>query len=208
MIRAILTFTILIALSQRATAGVPLLGHVSCAVVRFYVAKYSEATAERWARSQGASNAEIETARRCLHSTIVQTASSAAKSEVLAPATEKRPEHERAERDPNQDALHATSAQGQGANPEQEKHEPVARDVIHAKFTEDISASNVPHEIKDIPASAAKKPTALRRSVSATYHHADKAGVTNPVSWFKRLWDHLTKRRQFSVAFLHVKGRR
>src|SRR4029077_2737580 len=85
MRRAILAVVTLIALSQTATAGVPLFGHVSCAVVRFYVAKYSEAAAETWARGHGASNAEIETARRCLHSANVQTASSAAKSQVLAP---------------------------------------------------------------------------------------------------------------------------
>src|SRR5213079_3683478 len=81
--RAILAFATLIALSQTATAGVPLFGHVSCAIVRFYVAKYSEAAAETWARSHGASNAEIETARHCLHSVNVQTASLAARSQVL-----------------------------------------------------------------------------------------------------------------------------
>src|SRR5436853_3486847 len=83
MRRAILAFATLIALSQTATAGVPLFGHVSCAIVRFYVAKYSEAAAETWARSHGASNAEIETARHCLHSANVQTASLAARSQVL-----------------------------------------------------------------------------------------------------------------------------
>jgi hypothetical protein len=40
--------------------------HVSCVVVRFYVAKYSEPAAETWARSHGATEAEIETARACL----------------------------------------------------------------------------------------------------------------------------------------------
>ena len=39
---------------------------VSCTVVRYYVAKYSAAAAESWARSRGATDAEIETARRCL----------------------------------------------------------------------------------------------------------------------------------------------
>src|SRR2546421_12949598 len=51
--RAIPAFVTLIALSQTATAGVPLFGHVSCGVVRFYVAKYSQAAAEKWARGQG-----------------------------------------------------------------------------------------------------------------------------------------------------------
>src|SRR5246127_4862809 len=89
MRRAIAAFATLIALSQTATAGVPLFGHVSCAVVRFYVAKYSEAAAEKWARGHGAGDAEIETARRCLHgaSANVQTASLAAKSQVPAPVT-------------------------------------------------------------------------------------------------------------------------
>lgn len=40
--------------------------HLSCAVVRFYVAKYSAAAAESWARSRGATDAEIATARKCL----------------------------------------------------------------------------------------------------------------------------------------------
>src|ERR1700731_1079407 len=111
MRRAILAFATLIALSQMATAG------VSCAVVRFYVAKYSEAAAETWARGHGASAAEIETARRCLHSANVQTASSAARSQVVAPVTEQeRAPPEPAERDPDQGALHVVSVQGQRAD--------------------------------------------------------------------------------------------
>ena len=39
----------------------------SCTVVRYYVAKYSEAAAEAWARSKGASEAEIEAARHCIN---------------------------------------------------------------------------------------------------------------------------------------------
>ena len=38
----------------------------SCTVVRYYVAKYTVAAAESWARSKGATEAEIETARHCL----------------------------------------------------------------------------------------------------------------------------------------------
>ncbi|HKS19143.1 MAG TPA: hypothetical protein VJS63_08040 [Bradyrhizobium sp.] len=49
----------------------------SCAVVRFYVAKYSASAAEMWARSHGASDAEIEAARRCLRGTPAQTAQAA-----------------------------------------------------------------------------------------------------------------------------------
>ena len=39
----------------------------SCTLVRYYVAKYSAAAAEAWARSKGASEAEINKARRCIH---------------------------------------------------------------------------------------------------------------------------------------------
>ncbi len=38
----------------------------SCAVVRYYVARYSAPAAEAWARSKGATEAEIQTARRCI----------------------------------------------------------------------------------------------------------------------------------------------
>ena len=46
---------------------------VSCSVVRNYVAKYSAAAAETWARSKGATG-EINAARRCLKSAPVVTA--------------------------------------------------------------------------------------------------------------------------------------
>ena len=46
----------------------------SCTVVRFYVAKYSAFAAETWARSKGATDAEIEAARRCLKDVPIQTA--------------------------------------------------------------------------------------------------------------------------------------
>ena len=39
---------------------------ISCSVVRFYVARYSASAAESYARSHGATEAQIETARRCL----------------------------------------------------------------------------------------------------------------------------------------------
>src|SRR3954470_1866949 len=114
--RAFPAFVALIALNQTASAGVPLFGHVSCSVVRFYVSKYSEAAAERWARSHGAGEAEIETARRCLHPANVQTASSAVRSKALAPIA--GPERAHApELIPDQEA----SVQGQRANPEQDK---------------------------------------------------------------------------------------
>jgi hypothetical protein len=46
----------------------------SCSVVRFYVAQYSAPAAEAWARNKGASETEIEAARRCLKDAPVQTA--------------------------------------------------------------------------------------------------------------------------------------
>jgi hypothetical protein len=199
MRRAIPAFATLIALSQTATAG-----HVSCAVVRFYVAKYSAAAAETWARGHGASDAEIETARRCLHSANVQTASSAARSQVLAPVTEQeRAQHEPAERDPDQDALHVVSVQGQRADPEQDNHDNEPG-VIRPKDIEDSFAGHVSYKIKEPAPSDGKTNTLRPRYV----HRADGAGVTGHVAWFKRLWGHLTGRRQFSVAFLHFKGDR
>jgi len=51
-----------------------LVHRVSCSVVRFYVAKYSASTAEMWARSHGATESEIEAARRCLSDAPAQTA--------------------------------------------------------------------------------------------------------------------------------------
>jgi len=37
----------------------------SCTLVRYYVARYTAATAEAWARSEGATDAEIQIARGC-----------------------------------------------------------------------------------------------------------------------------------------------
>ena len=44
-------------------------GRISCSDVRYYVAKYSAPVAEMYARSRGATDAQIERARRCLAST-------------------------------------------------------------------------------------------------------------------------------------------
>jgi hypothetical protein len=203
MRRAIPAFATLIALSQTATAGVP-----SCAVVRFYVAKYSQAAAETWARGHGASNAEIETARRCLHSANVQTASSAVRSEVLAPVTEQeRAQHEPAEHDPDHDALHVVPVQGERADPEQDNHdsEPSVHGFIGPKDIEDRFAGHVNYEIKKPVPSDAKN--TLRPRYAGAMRRADRAGVKGHVAWLKRLWDHL-RRRQFSVAFLHFGGGR
>jgi hypothetical protein len=43
-------------------------GRISCSEVRYYVAKYSAAVAEMYARNHGATDAQIERARRCLAS--------------------------------------------------------------------------------------------------------------------------------------------
>jgi hypothetical protein len=51
-----------------------LVHRASCSVVRFYVAKFSASAAEMWARSHGATEAEIEAARLCLKSVPSQTA--------------------------------------------------------------------------------------------------------------------------------------
>ena len=59
----------LLAFAPDAVAGEPQPGvfrRASCTVIRYYVAKYSAAAAESWARSKGATEAEIEVARRCL----------------------------------------------------------------------------------------------------------------------------------------------
>jgi hypothetical protein len=72
--RSIAALAVMIAASQGATASDKPLHHFSCAIVRLYVAKYSVPAAETWARNHGATDVEIETARRCLASDI-QTAS-------------------------------------------------------------------------------------------------------------------------------------
>jgi len=58
----------LFGLAPQAHAGESsgLIHRASCAAVRFYVAKYSAPAAEMWARSRGATDAEIEAARLCL----------------------------------------------------------------------------------------------------------------------------------------------
>jgi hypothetical protein len=68
--RWICAVAICTALSSQAIAeGRPkstFLARAHCTVVRFYVAKYTVAVAESWARSRGATEAQIETARHCL----------------------------------------------------------------------------------------------------------------------------------------------
>ncbi|WGD56185.1 hypothetical protein QA641_21190 [Bradyrhizobium sp. CB1650] len=69
LIRGFALSAALFAVAPDAIAGEPqpgLFRRASCTVVRYYVAKYSAAAAETWARSHGASEAEIDAARRCL----------------------------------------------------------------------------------------------------------------------------------------------
>jgi hypothetical protein len=204
--RAIPAFVIFLALSQTATAGVLLFGHVSCGVVRFYVARYSEAAAEKWARGHGAGDAEIQTARRCLHGANVQTASSAVKSEALAPVTGQEPaQHEPAE-SPDQDVPHVVPLQSQRADPEQDNHdnEPGVHEFNRPK---DIVAEQVSYLSKE-PVPSSGKTTTLRPRYLGPTHRANRAAVKSHVPWLKRLWDDLTRRRQFSIAFLHFRGGR
>jgi hypothetical protein len=57
---------------QASASGI--LHRASCSVVRYYVAQYSAPAAEAWARSKGATEAEIEAARLCLKDGPVHTA--------------------------------------------------------------------------------------------------------------------------------------
>jgi hypothetical protein len=68
LMKGIAVSAALIALAPDATAGEPsgLFRRASCTLVRYYVTKYSAAAAETWARSHGATDAEIEAARHCL----------------------------------------------------------------------------------------------------------------------------------------------
>lgn len=77
-LRWFLVIAILAGAAPKAFAGEqPGVFHrASCTVVRYYVAKYSESAAEAWARSKGATEAEIEAARRCLKGMPMRTAQS------------------------------------------------------------------------------------------------------------------------------------
>jgi hypothetical protein len=79
--KSIVACSLLIASNQGAPASQRPVHHYSCTLVRFYVAKYSLPAAESFARSHGATEVDIETARHCLGSS-VQTASWAAISHL------------------------------------------------------------------------------------------------------------------------------
>lgn len=74
-LRAFFIVAVLIGSSQVAAASEQsAFRRVSCSVVRFYVAKYSQGAAEAWARSKGASETDIASARRCLKNSPIVTA--------------------------------------------------------------------------------------------------------------------------------------
>jgi len=75
--RLICVLVALVALSPNAMAGErgSLMHRLSCTAVRYYVALYSATAAEQYARGQGASDADIEAARRCLRPGLTHTAS-------------------------------------------------------------------------------------------------------------------------------------
>lgn len=74
--RWICVAAICLGLAPNAEAGEHsgLVHRISCTVVRYYVVKYTASAAETWARSKGATEAEIEAARLCLKATPMQTA--------------------------------------------------------------------------------------------------------------------------------------
>jgi hypothetical protein len=75
-LRGLCTFIVVLASAPNAIAGEQggLLQRVSCSVVRYYVAKYRASAAETWARGQGATDADISAARRCLKGVPFRTA--------------------------------------------------------------------------------------------------------------------------------------
>src|SRR5258708_39760454 len=58
-------FTVSVSSAAASAARGPVRG-ASCILVRYYVARYTAATAEAWARSKGATDAEIQAARACI----------------------------------------------------------------------------------------------------------------------------------------------
>ncbi|MEY9494846.1 hypothetical protein ABIF33_003866 [Bradyrhizobium elkanii] len=81
-LRGIVISAALLTLAPDAMAGEQggVLRRVSCMVVRYYVARYSAAAAESWARAHGATDAEIDVARHCLKETPVKPVRTAGQS--------------------------------------------------------------------------------------------------------------------------------
>jgi hypothetical protein len=126
---------------------------------------------------------------------------------VLAHATE--PEliqQEPAERGLDQDVPHVAQVQGQRADPERDgnDNEPGVHGFIRPK---EIVAEHVSYPTKE-PVLSNGKTATLRPHYMGATHRAVRTGVTGHVPWLKRFWDHLTRRRQFSIAYLHFRGGR
>jgi hypothetical protein len=77
LLRGIGAIALTLSLSSGALAERGVVQRVSCAMVRVYVAKYSASAAEMWARSHGATDAQIEAARECLKGATERTAQAA-----------------------------------------------------------------------------------------------------------------------------------
>ena len=77
MFRGVGVLAIALGISSNAIAAekAGLLHRMSCTMVRYYVALYSATAAEQYAREKGATDAEIDAARRCIKSEAAQTAS-------------------------------------------------------------------------------------------------------------------------------------
>jgi hypothetical protein len=63
------TDVVISASTARAGEASRTVRRASCALVRYYVARYTAPAAEVWARNKGATEAEIQTARRCIAAT-------------------------------------------------------------------------------------------------------------------------------------------
>jgi len=77
VMRAVSILVRVLALSSEVMAGEHpgTLRRMSCTAVRYYVAPYSASAAEQFARSKGATDADIDAARRCIKASSAQTAS-------------------------------------------------------------------------------------------------------------------------------------
>lgn len=75
--RLIFVLVVFLGLSPHAMAAERsgIMHRLSCVAVRYYVALYSATAAEQYARSQGATDADIEVARRCIKTGLTHTAS-------------------------------------------------------------------------------------------------------------------------------------
>ena len=67
-LRLLFVVAVIFAMAPVEASADGLFHRASCSVVRYYVAKYSAEMAESWARSKGATEAEIAAAKRCLDS--------------------------------------------------------------------------------------------------------------------------------------------